>query len=124
MNARVGRPRIFETPEQMQEAINEYFADRENRGLSFTIESLAVALGMSRNTLMTYEKEPTHAEFNDTIKIAKDIVLSDLVDKSMSRDWSTAGCLFNLKNNYNYTDKVEQEITTKSFDFNIELETE
>jgi len=61
-----GRPRRYETPEQMQEVVDTYFASVARP----TITGLAIALGFtSRQALLNYEGYSP--EFSDAIKRAK-----------------------------------------------------
>lgn len=112
--AKIGRPKIYETPEQMEEVLNKYFLERENECKPLTIESMCVALGMDRSTLLTYGRDESHKEFHNTIKRAKDIVLSDLWDRAIMNEGNVTACIFNFKNNYNYADKTEQEVTSNN----------
>lgn len=117
---KVGRPRKFDTPEQMQKAIDEYFADRKKNKKTPTIESLAVWLNMTRQTLLSYETDEVNRIFSDTVKTAKAKVLSEFVDFVLdpTNKVSAAFPIFNLKNNFGYRDQQEQIIT----DQRIEVE--
>jgi hypothetical protein len=78
-----------------------------------TVTGLAVFLGTSRQTLLEYEGEvegrEKSTEFADTIKAAKDLI--ELHWEQMLIGSNVTGVIFNLKNNYHWTDKSEQEIT-------------
>ena len=69
--AHPGRPRLYESPEQMQILIDKYFNDCKNRDVPYTLAGLAVALNMDRISLYNYSKRD---EYFNTIKKAKDIV--------------------------------------------------
>jgi hypothetical protein len=73
----------------------------------YTITGLALALDTSRETLLDYEEKQ---EFSDTIKKAKDRC-HNYVENSLLTSNPT-GAIFNLKNNYGWKDKTEQDITT------------
>ena len=122
-----GRPLKFPTPEAMQEKIDEYFKECDENTKAFitkdgdvmevpqpipyTIEGLAVALGVDRVTLLNYEKRD---EFFSTIRSAKDKVLRNMTERSLIGDNVASVSIFLLKNNYGYRDTqhVEQETTT------------
>jgi len=115
-----GRPLIFEDPEEMQEAIDEYFDFCDNRiqhvynakaggvieiinPAPYTIMGLARTLNMTRETLLQYEKKDA---FSDTIKRAKQKVAED-VETRLLDGGNATGPIFNLKNNFGYVDKKE-----------------
>jgi hypothetical protein len=83
-----------------------------------TVSALAVWLGTSRETLIDYgsgkydEKAldaDTRLKFSDTIKEAKDLIESQWEERLVGSN--VTGVIFNLKNNYKWQDKTEQEIT-------------
>lgn len=83
-----------------------------------TVSALAVWLGTSRETLIDYgsgkydEKAldaDTKLKFSDTIKEAKDLIESQWEERLVGSN--VTGVIFNLKNNWNWADKTEQEIT-------------
>lgn len=118
---KAGRPKAYTTPEDMQIVIDAYFEECDNnifagepKPTPYTLEGLAVALGIDRHTLITYGKEPSHSDFHATVKKAKDKVLANLAERMLNGHNTTAGAIFLLKNNYGYTDKTEQEVTSNN----------
>lgn len=124
--ATVGRPPKYSSPEEMQAAIDEYFADRQPRirtnpdGSPMlsknnqpiielnppTISGLALYLGFSnRTSLYEYEKEP---EYSDTIKRARSRCEEFVESNGMSGIVPPAMAIFALKN-YGWSDKQEIE---------------
>lgn len=123
----IGRPKIWDDPEQLEALINDYFArpDKEitepwktawdieytakGEYLVFrpTVSGLAIALGVDRKTLNNYAQDPN---FFPTIKKAKNII-ENVIEKKL---YGTAvtGLIFNLKNNFDWKDKTEQDITS------------
>lgn len=84
----------------------------------YTITGLALYLDTSRETLLDYEKgkydngdeiEGYDPKFSDTIKKAK-LKCQTYVESSLFTN-SPTGAIFNLKNNYGWKDKTEQEIS-------------
>ena len=71
-----------------------------------TVSSIAVFLNTSRLTLINYSEKP---EFINTIKEAKDIIEASW-EKRLEGS-NVTGVIFNLKNNWKWQDKTEQEIT-------------
>lgn len=103
----MGRTRKYETPEQMQEGIDRWIEDRRAQEKPLTVASLCLALGFhSRQSLIDYEGYSE--DFLDTIKTAK-MHVQDELETLAIRGGNAAGCIFNLKNNFGYTDKQEIE---------------
>ena len=123
----VGRPLLFKTPEELQEKIDSYFKEcKSNKGeivtkdgniikvnqpLNPTIAGLAYALGVDRQTVYNYESKD---QFFDTIKTARDYIISQIENKLMNSSGNVTGPIF-LAKNYGYTDNrhVTQESTVK-----------
>lgn len=73
-----------------------------------TVTGLALFLDTSRQTLINYEENKDHPEFFDTIKKAKDLIENHW--EQMLQGNNVTGVIFNLKNNYQWADRTEQEI--------------
>lgn len=90
--AQTGRPPKYETPQQMQEAIDEYFADTQDEKLTLT--GLALALGFaSRQSIYDYERDET---FSYTIKRAR-LRIENSYEMALRR-YGRGGDVFALKN--------------------------
>jgi len=78
-----------------------------------TVTGLALFLNTSRQTLLEYEGEVEGREkgdeFADTIKGAKDLIEHHW--EEMLKGSNVTGVIFNLKNNFSWKDKTEQELT-------------
>ena len=107
----IGRPKKYESAEAMQKDIDKYFADCDEKGRPYTVSGLAYALGTTRRTLLDYQEKD---DFSHTIKNAKTKI--ELFNEEMlySKDVSTTGVIFNLKNNYGWKDKQEIEAEVNS----------
>lgn len=120
----VGRPKLFKAAEDLQEVITEYFEWCDNRiqqvyskkadsvieiinPAPYTMAGLARRIGMDRKTLFNYSKDDA---FFPTIKAARDKVQEDVEIRLMES--AATGAIFNLKNNFGYVDKTEQDITS------------
>ncbi len=114
----------FKTVDDMQSAIDEYFDYCDNRTQQvymqklnqmvemikpapYTILGLCRILGITRQTLLNYEKNEIYKKFFDTVKEAKLKIAEDVETRSI--EGNAAGPIFNLKNNFGYKDS--QEIT-------------
>lgn len=109
-NNKTGRPKAFATPEDMQTAINRYFARCRAEDKPTTIEGLAVAIGVDRRTLLNYEKRAGYEAFFPTVKFAKDRVLADMVERGLGGYNNATLTIFLLKNNNGYEDKYDHGI--------------
>jgi hypothetical protein len=74
----------------------------------YTITGLALALDTTRETLLDYEDRQ---EFSDTVKKAK--LRCEHYNEQMLFTNSPTGTIFNLKNNYGWRDKTEQDLSIK-----------
>jgi hypothetical protein len=108
--ADMGRPLKFESVEQLQEKINAYFVECDEKNEPYTITGLAVFLDCDRDTLLNYEKKSE--DFFGTIKRAKDKCLA-YAEKSLWQVKNPAGIIFNLKANYGWQDtqKIDVNLT-------------
>lgn len=124
-----GRPRKYETAEDMQEIIMDYFKQCEVDKEVPTVTGLGFALGMTREMLLRYENSEEHEHlkncsieekraFRDTIKRAKQFVESGYEQALFDKN-KTIGSIFTLKNNYKWVDKQEVETTNKDITVSI-----
>ena len=107
-----GRPLRWESAEDMQKAIDAYFARQDEQSRPYTVTGLALALDMDRDRLIQYEnREP----FYDAIKKAKRMCQEYAEERLFSN--AVAGVIFNLKNNHGWRDEqhkvVDQQTTIK-----------
>lgn len=112
-----GRPVKYKTVEELQTVIEDYFNDmwehNEKRPLSPihpTVTGLAIALDLTRKGLIDYEHK--NKDFCNTIKKAK-AMIEEYIERRLYYQNPT-GCIFNLKNNFNWKDKTETELSTKT----------
>lgn len=123
-----GRPPIYETPEQLNEAINNYFNSVEpkinekgEKYYNYTTTGLALYLGFeSRQSLYYYrDKEKDSQDFCYIIKRAL-LVIENKYEEALSFG-SPTGSIFALKN-MGWKDKTEVEQTNtniKPLEFKI-----
>lgn len=131
-----GSDKKFESPEELEEAIQQYFDDCDSNTrevyikakqeietisfpLPYTIEGLALALGFTtRHSLLNYEKAKGYEEYFTTIEKAKLQVQNNKVTGLISDQYSTAGTIFDLCNNHKYEQKTNIE-QSGAFDINL-----
>ena len=120
MEAMRGRPAKYQTVEELQAAIDGYFDECDSRRIAkkgglledsvpYTIEGLCYALDIDRSTLLRYEKKEDTPEFRNTIKRAKLRIQQDVMERGLTGRSSPAMSIFNLKNNFGYVDKQDED---------------
>lgn len=103
MTKKKGRPKAYTDVEIMQQKIEEYFKECDKNKEPYTITGLALALDLDRKSINNYAKD---SEFFPTIKKAK-LKVENYLEKRLINDSSATGIIFNLKNNYGWSDKQE-----------------
>ena len=112
---KLGRPKLYDSVEDMKKDIEKYFKECDKKGKPYTMSGLANALDMSRQSLINYSNDDN---FFDTIKKARFKVEQQLEENALIGTSNATFTIFNLKNNFGWVDKQEQEITSKNR-FNI-----
>ena len=99
-----GRPKKFTDVEVLQEKIDQYFADCDERKAKYTVPGLARALGfLSRASVWEYSKRP---EFTDTIKGAL-LKMEQQRAEDLLTENNPVGKIFDLKNNFGWKDQKD-----------------
>ncbi len=105
----MARPVKWKTPEDLQVAIDAYFVNCDAKEIPYTVTGLALACDLTRQGMLEYCAKSD--AFSDTIKKAKSKV-EHYIEVQLYKNNAT-GCIFNLKNNFGWKDKTEQELTGK-----------
>lgn len=105
-----GRPRIWETEQDLQTDIDRYFDYCEEKDKPMTIAGLAYYLNVDRQTIYNYNKQD---QYFDTLKRARDRIVMGLEETAIIK--GNAGTIFVMKQ-YGYKDKQEVD-TNLSGDF-------
>lgn len=100
-----GRPLKFQSVEELDSKINEYFDNTPKDEWTWT--GLALYLDTCRQTLLNYEERP---EFVDSIK--KGLARVENGYEIDLKKHGRSGTIFALKN-FDWKDKQETDITTK-----------
>ena len=107
----MGRPPKFESPEQLQELIDNYFNSPD---CDYTITGLILECGCLRETWSEYKKKP---EYSDTIKRASAEV--ERAYEARLQSTTPTGSIFALKN-MGWRD--QQEVDIKDVTFKDEID--
>ena len=103
-----GRPRIIQSPQEMEEKAKVYFDDCDKRGVHYTIPGIAYAMGFSRRQSFV-EYGTLYKEFSDTVNRLRLKIETQRVEKALSGEGNPHISKFDLTNNFDYKDKTEQD---------------
>ena len=104
-----GRPLKFQSPVELEEKVNDYFADCERNKKHKTLSGLAVYVGTCTETLRRYEQNDENEAFCWIIKKAKTVIEDDLVRRMLEERGNVVKYLFLLKCNHGYIEKTAAE---------------
>ena len=108
-----GQPMKYKTVEELQEAVDNYFEvdafvmdGGGDKTFLPTMAGLALSLDVDRRTIVNYSH---NEEYFPTIRKAKARIEAFIETRLYGNN--VTGCIFNLKNNFDWKDR--QEIETK-----------
>jgi hypothetical protein len=104
----MARPLKFQTVEELDEKILSYWHHCVKEQRPLTVTGLALWLDTTRETLLDYEERD---EFSDSIKRAK-LTIQNYVEEYLFTGKNIAGAIFNLVNNYGWTNKSQTDVTS------------
>ena len=99
-----GRPRAFNSVEELESKIKDYFEYCNKEKKPYTMSGLAYYLDVDRKTIVNYTKDE---EYFPTIKKARDRVQMQLEENALMNISNSTFTIFNLKNNFDWKDKIE-----------------
>ena len=110
---KLGRPLAFDSVEELEEKVEEYFVSEDcyliqgdDSVYAPTMSGLALYLDVDRKTITNYSNKEA---FFPTIRKARARIESHLEKKLYGNN--VTGLIFNLKNNFDWKDKSEVENT-------------
>lgn len=98
-------PTMFPKPQDLQEAIDEYF-DTISPDVVPTIENLCNFLGITNTTLFNYAKKDG---FKEIVEMAKQKIADGYIQGALNNQFNATFTMFIMKNMHGYKDKIEQE---------------
>ena len=101
-----GRPPIYSNVEDMERDIKTYFKNCDSTGRPYTVAGLALALDMTTDTLMNYQKTD---QFFGTVKKAKQKCEAQMIERALNGEQNSTMSIFLAKANYNYVDQPKQD---------------
>jgi len=108
-----GRPRVWDSVEAMQAAIDEYFAESDANELPYTVAGLAGALGMGKHSLMNYQKTEGYEQFFTTKKQNKKKIESNMVSRALANKVNPRVAIFLAKAKFGYSEQPQQQNTDR-----------
>jgi hypothetical protein len=107
----VGRPRLYSSPEELEEEITAYFVHCYEHSIKLTISGLVLFAGFSdRKSFYAYEE---NREFSHIIKKARGIIT--LHYEGLLTEAFPQGAVFALKNlGWNAEEKIENTVKTQT----------
>lgn len=97
----MGLPAKYNSPEEMQIAIDAYFDTCDRDKKPYTISGLCNSLGIVRQTLLNYKEKK---EYEHTVIMAK-ARCEQYAEEMLFTGKNVAGAIFVLKNHYGWRDE-------------------
>ena len=116
MEKKKGRTKIFNSPEEMQSRLDEYYRHAKQNGEPLTMVGFCAYAGLTDDTFKNYERNDV---FFGTVKKARAIFLNDLQKNALIGKYNPAVSIFLMKANYGLSDKPENESDDKTVNINI-----
>lgn len=109
-----GRPRLYDDPIYFEERVEQYFDECSKEVKPPTVAGISYALGFADK--QSFSRYAEYEGFSLTVKRARLRIEAAKNEMLFSRDYATAGVIFDLKNNHDWSDKVEHgEMTPSEF---------
>lgn len=108
----VGRPRKFKSAKDLDASIREYFSHQEAKGRPLTMPGLWCFLDVCNDTMTPYMDgtyDTDEENFSETLKKARNFIANHKLEEAMLGNYNPTICIFDLKNNHGYTDRIESK---------------
>lgn len=109
-----GRPRLYDDPIFFEERVDAYFDDCQARGKPPTIAGISYFLGFDDK--QSFGRYADYEGFSLTVKKARLRIEAEKNEMLFDKGVSTAGVIFDLKNNHGWADQIRHgEMTPSEF---------
>jgi hypothetical protein len=122
-----GRPLKFQTPEELQTAIDDYFRVCDERVIikqvvqkgvivpvptpePYSMAGLAEHLGIDRSTLLAYEREDQRPQFQGIVDRARARIHRENVTMALLGIHESRAAILNLASNFGYSQRTSVDI--------------
>lgn len=102
-----GRPRYYNSSQELEEVSDQYFKEKNRKNEPYTMSGLALFLGFSDKTMLyEYEKRP---EFSHSIKQMRARIEEQINLSTARNECPPAYGIFMLKN-FGWRDRIDHEV--------------
>lgn len=118
LKIKMGRPLKYQNAQELENEINQYFKMCQHERQIPGICGLANYLGLSRNTLLRYEKDSDKEDYNEVIERARTTIES--VNEQILYSKNNSGAIFIMKNNFGYNAEQKTHNVNENVDIPYE----
>jgi hypothetical protein len=107
-----GHPRSFKSIKDLEDRANEYLTEAEEADEPTTMAGLAVACGVSKDTLNVYAKgdyDTDDEKYSVAVRKIRTRIEANKLKMGLMGKTNAAITMFDLKNNHGYADKTQVE---------------
>lgn len=118
LKIKMGRPLKYRNAQELEDEINNYFKMCQHERQIPGICGLANYLGLSRNTLLRYEKDSEKEDYNEVIERARTTI--EAVNEQILYSKNNSGAIFIMKNNFGYNAEQKTHNVNENVDIPYE----
>lgn len=100
-----GRPRLYTDPLYFEERVEAYFEECQGNNKPPTVAGISYFLGFCDKS--SFARYAEYEGFSQTVKRARLRIEAAKNEMLFDRQFATAGVIFDLKNNHDWTDRTE-----------------
>ena len=115
---KMGRPLKYKDAQELENEINNYFKKCQHERLVPGICGLANYLGLSRNTILRYEKDSEKEDYNEVIERARTTI--EAYNEQILYSKNNSGAIFVMKNNFGYNAEQKTHNVNENVDIPYE----
>lgn len=115
---KLGRPLKYNNVDEFENLISTYFKKCQHDRAIPGIAGLSSFLGITRKTLLNYEKDSDREEYNEIVERAKTAI--EAYNEQILYSKNNSGAKFVLQNNYNYNAEQKTHNVNENVDISYE----